>query len=84
MAPGPDRHPLLEAAVRAVPPPEPVEITIECAAPPGGSTGTSAAVTVALIGALDALTRGRMSPAEVAAAAHRVEVEGLGLHIRVL
>src|SRR5690606_13093452 len=34
---------------------------------------------VALIGALDALTPGRMAPHEVAYAAHRVETERLGL-----
>jgi D-glycero-alpha-D-manno-heptose-7-phosphate kinase len=43
------------------------------------STGTSAAVTVALIGALDALTPGRMTPHEIAYAAHRVETQRLGL-----
>jgi D-glycero-alpha-D-manno-heptose-7-phosphate kinase len=47
--------------------------------PAGASTGTSAAVSVGLIGALDALTPGRMTPHEVAYAAHRVETERLGL-----
>jgi D-glycero-alpha-D-manno-heptose-7-phosphate kinase len=47
--------------------------------PAGASTGTSAAVTVALIGALDALTPGRMTAHEVAYAAHRVETKRLGL-----
>ncbi|MBN1934086.1 MAG: GHMP kinase, partial [Anaerolineae bacterium] len=42
-------------------------------APAGCSTGTSAAVSVALIGALDCLTPGRMTPHEVALAAHAVE-----------
>jgi len=75
------RHPLLEAAVEEVPPPEEyaLDITIHSHVPAGASTGTSAAVTVALIGALDYLTPGRMSPHEVAYAAHRVETERLKL-----
>ena len=79
--PGFRRHPLLEAAIEEVPPPVDValEITIFSDVPAGASTGTSAAATVALIGALDALTPGRMTPYEVARAAHRVEVERLGL-----
>ncbi len=51
------------------------EVTIFSEAPAGGSTGTSAAVTVALIGALDRLTPGRLTPHEVAAAAQRIETE---------
>ena len=82
-APGvlPDRHPLLEAAVDeiGVPDDRSVEISIYSEAPIGCSTGTSAAVTVALIGALDSLTAGRMTPHEIAYAAHRIEVERLGL-----
>jgi D-glycero-alpha-D-manno-heptose-7-phosphate kinase len=42
------------------------------------STGTSAAVSVALLGALDCLTPGRMTPHEVAYAAHQVETDLLG------
>lgn len=75
------RHPLLEAAINEVPLPDDaaLEITIFSEVPAGASTGTSAAVTVALIGALDALTPGRMTPHEVAYAAHRVETQRLGL-----
>lgn len=77
--PGP--HPLLEAAIAEMAPPADLalEITIYSDVPAGASTGTSAAVTVALIGALDLLTPGRMTPHEVAYAAHRVEVERLKL-----
>ncbi|MEO8359223.1 MAG: GHMP kinase [Vicinamibacteria bacterium] len=73
-------HPLLAAAVASmeVPPEFRLEITIHSDAPPGAGTGTSAAVAVALIGALDALTPGRLAPHEVAAAAQRVETEMLG------
>jgi D-glycero-alpha-D-manno-heptose-7-phosphate kinase len=77
----PGRHPLLEAAVDEAGVPEgvSVEISIFSEVPAGCSTGTSAAVTVALIGALDALTPGRMAPHEVASAAHRVEAARLGI-----
>jgi len=79
--PGPERHPLLEAAIEEIGLPDAyaLEISIYSEAPAGCSTGTSAAVTVALIGALDALTPGRMTPHEVAYAAHRVETERLKL-----
>lgn len=76
---GPGRHPLLEEAVREVGVPGElgVEITLWSAVPPGCGTGTSASAAVALIGALDALTPGVTPPHEVAAIAHRVEVERL-------
>lgn len=76
-----ERHPLLEAAIEEVPPPADaaLEITIHSQVPAGASTGTSAAVTVALIGALDALTPGRLTAHEVAYAAHRVETKRLHL-----
>jgi D-glycero-alpha-D-manno-heptose-7-phosphate kinase len=81
-APGalPGRHPLLEAAVDEIGLPDDVSVEIDIAsdAPSGCATGTSAAVTVALIGALDALTPGRMTRDEIASAAHRIEVERLG------
>lgn len=72
-----DRHPLLEAAVEymAIPQDLALEISIFSEAPVGCSTGTSAAVSVALIGALDCLTPGRLTPHEVARAAHRIETE---------
>jgi D-glycero-alpha-D-manno-heptose-7-phosphate kinase len=73
-------HPLLEAAIKrmGVPDELAVHIAVFSEAPSGASTGTSAAVTVALIGALDALTPGRLTPHEVAYAAHSVEVDLLG------
>jgi D-glycero-alpha-D-manno-heptose-7-phosphate kinase len=74
------RHPLLEAAIQYMRLPQDLafEVTIYSQAPAGASTGTSSAVTVALIGGLDALTPGRMAPYEVALAAQRVETELLG------
>ena len=75
-----DRHPLLEAAIERMGVPDDLsaQVTIFSEAPAGGSTGTSAAVTVALIGALDRLTPGQLSPHEVAYAAQSVETDMLG------
>lgn len=70
-------HPLLEAAIdyMGLPADLSAQISIFSEAPAGCSTGTSAAVTVALIGALDRLTPRRMTPLEIAYAAHRIETE---------
>ena len=75
-----DKHPLLEAAIEymRLPPGLCLEVTIYSEAPGGASTGTSAAVTVALVGGLDLLTPGRMTPHEVASAAHKIETDMLG------
>lgn len=77
----PGRSPLIEAAVADIGlrGDVAVEISISSRAAAGSSTGTSAATAVALIGALDLLRGGRMTPVRVAYAAHRVEVERLGL-----
>jgi D-glycero-alpha-D-manno-heptose-7-phosphate kinase len=74
-----DRHPLLEAAIErmAVPDDVSIHITIFSEAPAGASTGTSAAVTVALIGALDLLTPGRLTPHQIAYLAQSVETDML-------
>jgi D-glycero-alpha-D-manno-heptose-7-phosphate kinase len=81
-----DRHrrwglrPLVEASLAemALPSDTSVQIAIESAAPYGASIGTSAAACVALIGALDVLTPGRLTTADIARAAWRVETERLG------
>ncbi len=75
-----DKHPLLEASIEymEIPAGFDLEVSIYSDAPGGASTGTSAAVTVALIGALDRLRQGHMPPAEVANAAHRIETDLLG------
>lgn len=73
------RHPLLEATIERMPIPEDsaIDVTIFSRVPAGASTGTSAALLVALIGALDHLTPGRLSPMQVAATAHSVETDAL-------
>lgn len=73
-------HPLLEAAFREIRPPADVdiEVTIRSDAPAGASTGTSAAVVVALLGALDRLAEGHRTAQEIASAAHAVETVHLG------
>jgi D-glycero-alpha-D-manno-heptose-7-phosphate kinase len=74
----PGRHPLLESAIaRWAPSSTDLHITIDCAMPPGSAVGTSAAVCVALIGALMALTDQFPDPMAVARGAHDVET-GLG------
>lgn len=74
------RHPLLEAAVDSLPPPPGlrVELSVHSAVPAGSGTGTSAAVAVAVLGGLSVLRSGQMSKYEIAAAAHRLEVDVLG------
>lgn len=75
-----DRHPLLEASIDILKLTNlSFEVNLFSLAPAGCSTGTSAAVAVALLGALDMLTPGRRTPHEIAALAHRVETEKLGL-----
>ncbi|MGA2805207.1 MAG: GHMP kinase [Acidimicrobiales bacterium] len=80
-APRVARHGLLEAAIDAFPPPGgmAVEISVCSAVPAGCSTGTSASVAVALLGGLAAVRGQDLSPREAAYAAHRLEVEVLGV-----
>lgn len=80
-----DKHPLIEAAidVMKLPSDAALRINIFSDAPPGASTGTSAAVSVALIGALDRLVGGALPPHEVADLAHFIETKKLGLQCGV-
>lgn len=75
------KHPLIEAAIQLmdINKEQHLRINIFSEAPPGASTGTSAAVSVALIGALDALRPGRLTANEAAKLAHFVETDKLGL-----
>ncbi len=75
------RHPLLESAIDAYPPPghRPVEISVRSAVPAGCGTGTSAAVSIALLAALAEARSERLPPLDLAYAAHRLEVDTLGI-----
>jgi D-glycero-alpha-D-manno-heptose-7-phosphate kinase len=76
-------HPLLQFTIASLPVPAEIALDIRLFSPvPAGiSTGTSAAVCVALLGALARLSPGGegMGWAEIARLAHRVETERLGL-----
>ncbi|MBA2259335.1 MAG: GHMP kinase [Acidobacteria bacterium] len=73
-------HPLLEAALHEIRPPDDVdiEVTIRSDAPAGASTGTSAAVVVAMLGGLNRLAQGHRTIQEIASTAHVVEAVRLG------
>ena len=75
------KHPLIEAAMEymGIPHGLAVEVSIHSEVPAGCSTGTSAAVSTALIGALDVLRGGRLAAHEVALAAQRIETQMLNL-----
>ena len=75
------KHPLLDACVAAMDVPDNVDIEVNLysSVPGGSSTGTSAAITVALIGALNVFSKGRMTPYEIARKAHEVETDHLHL-----
>lgn len=77
---GRGRHPLLEACVDEVGVPSGLDVTVSVSSeiPPGASTGTSAAVAVALVGALLALRGEAVEPEQVAHRAHRIEAVRLG------
>jgi D-glycero-alpha-D-manno-heptose-7-phosphate kinase len=83
----PGRHPLVEQAVArhaaSSPLPHGVALRVAASVPPGSSVGTSAALCVALLGALDGLAARppRTTPERLAVArrAHDVETVGLGL-----
>ena len=71
------KHPLLDACVKSLDIPRglDVEVSLHSSVPGGSSTGTSAAVTVALLAALDCLSKEtrRLSPYELSVKAHEVE-----------
>jgi D-glycero-alpha-D-manno-heptose-7-phosphate kinase len=76
----PGRHPIIEAAIGDYPlRGSTLELEVSSEMPPGASTGTSAAVAVALIAALQALRGDAATAGELARAAHRLETERLGL-----
>jgi D-glycero-alpha-D-manno-heptose-7-phosphate kinase len=74
-------HPLIDAAIDIVglPPDVSLDVNVFSSAPPGASTGTSAAVAVALIAALSTIAGKHLAPYEIASLAHSVETEKLKL-----
>lgn len=72
------KHDLLKAALRVVAV-DAVDISVYSDVPPGCGTGSSAAVSVAMIGALALLADLQMTPHEVAKLAHKLETEELGI-----
>lgn len=72
-------HPFLQHIVSRLAPPEnlKLEVNLFSPVPAGISTGTSAAVCVALLGALSHLQKGEAVLEEMASLAHRVETEDL-------
>lgn len=56
-----------------------MDIVTRSDAPPGSGLGTSAAMGIALLGALDAFETHTSEPAKLAALAHLLEVEELGI-----
>lgn len=74
-------HSILQAAINSVPIPKEnkIEISIFSSVPAASSTGTSAAVCVALLGALFRAVGSDIGPEEIAYRAHQIETEKLGL-----
>jgi len=72
------KHDLLKAALN-VTQVDGVDISVYSDVPPGCGTGSSAAVSVALVGALAVLADMHLTPHEVAVLAHRLETEELGI-----
>jgi D-glycero-alpha-D-manno-heptose-7-phosphate kinase len=76
-----DHHPLIQGAFNSIVIPKDImlQVTLYSHVPAGSSTGTSASVCVALLGALDYLAETNHTVYEIAYLAHRVETEKLKL-----
>lgn len=76
-----DHHPLIQGAFNSIVIPKGIMLhaTLYSHVPAGSSTGTSASVCVALLGALDYLAESNHTAYEIAYLAHRVETEKLKL-----
>ncbi len=74
-------HPFLQHIIARLRPPEDLklEVNLFSPVPAGISTGTSAAVCVALLGALSFLKNGEVSLEDIVSLAHRIETEDLKL-----
>lgn len=70
---------LLKAVIKKIKIENGIDINIRSETPPGCGTGTSASVSVALIGALFAYLEEPIDPLKVAELAHKVEIDELKL-----
>lgn len=70
---------LIKAALKQAGCTTDLELTTRAAAPPGSGLGTSAAMGVALVGALSRIQSAQPAPATIAERATRLEVEELGI-----
>ena len=79
------KHPLIEEACKAFNIAEDVhlDVSIHSEAPAGASTGTSAAVSVAMIAAMDLAAGGRMTSYQIARKSHYLETVKLGFQAGV-
>lgn len=79
------KHPLIEAACQSFSFPGDLrfDVLISSEAPAGASTGTSASVSVALIGAFDAIRGSALCSNEIGRKAHHLETAVLGLQAGV-
>jgi D-glycero-alpha-D-manno-heptose-7-phosphate kinase len=75
------QHSHMRVALDIVRPPGPCEVTSMGPVPAGTGLGSSGAFTVSLLGALHALAGRRLTPAELAEQAYRLEAERLGMPI---
>ena len=75
------KHPLIEAGFKLfeLPAKLHLDVSIFSEAPAGAATGTSAAVSVAILGALDLIGSRSLTSYELARKAHYIESEMLGL-----
>lgn len=71
------KHDLLIAALKVMPVPGGIDVYITADVPPGCSTGSSAAITVALLNGLALLAGAPLTPHELARLAHAIETEEL-------
>jgi len=72
------KHDLLLAALKVVPVETGLDVYISADVPPGCGTGSSAAITVALLNGLSMMAEKPLVPHELAGLAHRIETEELG------
>ncbi|MBN1417174.1 MAG: GHMP kinase [Planctomycetes bacterium] len=72
------QHDILKAALKVMNIEHGVEVSISADVPPGCGTGSSAAISVALINALSVLSGQYLAAHEIAQLAHRIETKELG------